>query len=92
VPAPHSRATRAAMVFGAATMVTAIACGGTTTEGDAGADGSSSTDSGAIGTVYGAPADAGAVPPYGAPPPPPQDAAPDSPIAPAYGAPPPDGG
>lgn len=89
IPAPHSRATRAAMVFGAATMVTtAIACGGTTVTGDAGSDAATTPTGTATGTGTGT---TPIVPPYGAPPPP-RDAEADSPIAPAYGGPPPDAG
>ncbi len=92
IPLPHSRATRAAMVFGAASMVTAIACGARTAEGDGG-PGPTPT---AV-PVYGAPVptpDATPPPPRDAAPPPrdaappPRDADADSPVAPAYGAPP----
>lgn len=93
---PHSRATRAAMVFGTATMVTAIACGGTVTADSGAAPNPSPTETAA--PVYGAPVDASPPPVDASRPPdgslgdasPPKDAAPYSPIAPAYGAPPPD--
>ncbi|HQY63724.1 MAG: hypothetical protein IPF92_18555 [Myxococcales bacterium] len=96
LPVPHSRATRAAMVFGTATMVTAIACGGTVETADSGAAPNPSPTETAA-PVYGAPVDA-SPPPVDASRPdaspadasPPKDAAPDSPIAPAYGGPPPD--
>lgn len=97
LPVPHSRATRAAMVFGAATLVTAaVACGGETTGQDAGTNPPAT----ATAAVYGAPVptdaaapdatpgpDGGPVAAYGAPPPPP-----DAGAVPPYGAPPPDGG
>lgn len=101
VPVPHSRATRAAMVFGAATMVTALACGGTTTDAPTPSNatpyGSPPRDA---GEVFGEPRDAstdaeldgpGAILlPDGAVPP--DGAAPDGAAVPPYGAPPPDGG
>ncbi|HRG96764.1 MAG TPA: hypothetical protein PLR99_10965 [Polyangiaceae bacterium] len=86
---PHSRSSRAAMVFGTATMVTAIACGGTVETTDSGTGPTptpTATTTNSAGPVYGAPVDAS--PPPADASPPPKDAAPDSPIAPAYGAPP----
>lgn len=94
VPRPTSRSSRAALVFGSATMVVAsLACGGSV---DTPAD--ASTEAGTDPTV---------VPPYGLPPPPPDasprdaaiddasdagsdasDAANDGSPAPAYGLPP----
>ena len=94
LPVPHSRSSRAAMVFGTATMVTAIACGGTVETGDSGTGPSPTpTTTNSTAPVYGAPVDASPPPKDASPPPkdaspPPKDAAPDSPIAPAYGAPP----
>jgi hypothetical protein len=96
LPVPHSRATRAAMVFGAATLVSAaVACGGETTGQDAG-----TSPTATAAPAYGAPVptdaaapdaapgpDGGPVAAYGAPPPPP-----DAGAVPPYGAPPPDGG
>jgi len=82
VPLPLSRATRAALVFGSATMVVAgMACGGTLDPTDAGTatDASARPDSSAV-PLYGAP-----VPPYGVPPPP--DAGADVGPVPAYGLP-----
>ena len=87
VPVPVSRATRAALIFGSATLVVAgVACGGTTESPDASSDASPVP----------------VQPPYGAPPPqdagldvarPPADAGADAdgavPVQPPYGAPPP---
>ncbi len=92
LPVPHSRSSRAAMVFGTATMVTAIACGGTVETTDSGTSPTPTTTN-STAPVYGAPVDASPPPKDASPPPkdaspPPKDAAPDSPIAPAYGAPP----
>ncbi len=98
VPQPISRATRAAMVFGGATLVVAgVACGGNTDDGtkDASTSPTSTTTSTSTSTAapaYGAPpqdaaTDTGPVAMYGAPPP--QDGG----AVPPYGAPPPlDGG
>ncbi|HRH00347.1 MAG TPA: hypothetical protein PLR99_29085 [Polyangiaceae bacterium] len=82
VPSPVSRATRAAMVFGGAAMVTtAVACSSATPLYGAPAP-DASADTGA---------DASPAPLYGAVPPP--DASPDASPAPLYGAvPPPDAG
>jgi hypothetical protein len=93
VPVPLSRATRAALVFGSATLVAAgVACGGVTEAADASSDAATPVDAGR---------DVNAQPPYGAPPPvdagrdvnapdgAPPDAAPDVNVQPPYGAPPP---
>ncbi len=88
VPEPLSRATRAALVFGSATLVVAgVACGGQTS-------GSSDSGADADGLARDATPDVTAAPPYGrppdaSPPPPPPDAGSDVNIQPPYGAPPP---
>ncbi len=88
---PVSRATRAALVFGATVLVagSSVACSSTPTTSDAGAEaGSDATPA----PLYGGPpvdaaTDSAPVPPYGLPPPP--DAGADVGPVPPYGLPPP---